>query len=57
MKIAQEAAGRVRIGKRYVCATFSRAIEFERLLKPFKGDVSGNHGGKFSRFTGGVENG
>jgi hypothetical protein len=56
MKNAQEAAGRVQIGKWYQFTNYAQAIEFERLLKPFKGDVSGSAGGKFTGFEGGSEN-
>jgi hypothetical protein len=56
MRNAQEATGRARIEKGYPTTTFGQAIEFERLLKPFKGDVFGYAGGKFSGFTGGAEN-
>ena len=56
MKNAQEATGRAQIGKWYAITTSSRAIEFERLLNAFKGDVSGEVGGYFSGFAGGAEN-
>jgi hypothetical protein len=35
---------------------YAQAIEFERLLKLFKGGVSGHAGGKFLIFMGGMEN-
>jgi len=56
MKSAQEATGRAQIGKWYATTTSRRAIEFERLLKPIKGDVSGGVGGDFSGLAGGTEN-
>jgi hypothetical protein len=43
-------------GKRYPTTTLGRAIEFERLLKPFKGVFSASPGGEFSGFAGGTEN-
>jgi len=54
--IAQEATGRVQIEKWYPTTTFGRAIEFERLLKPFKAVFSGGVGGEFRGFGGGAEN-
>jgi len=56
VKSAQEATGRVQIGNWYQFTMSGWAIEFERLLKPFKGDVSGSAGGEFSGFTGGTKN-
>jgi len=56
MKNAQEAIGRVQIGKWCHFTTIANAIEFERFLKPFKAYVSGKVGGEFSGFTGGAEN-
>jgi hypothetical protein len=54
--IAHEATGRIRIGKRYPTAIYGLAIKFERLLKPFKGDVSDCAGGNFAGYKGGAEN-
>jgi len=53
--MAKKPTGRVRIEKGYPTTTFGQAIEFERLLKPFKAYVFGYAGGKFSGFTGGVK--
>jgi hypothetical protein len=57
MKSVHNATGRLQNGKRYQFTNYGSAIKFERLLKPFKGDVSGGVGGKFSKFEGGSENG
>jgi len=56
MKSAHKATGGFQIGKWYPTANFTRAIEFERFLKPFKGVVFGSAGGKFTGFQGGTEN-
>jgi hypothetical protein len=56
MKNAQEATGRARTGKWYQSTNYGRAIEFERLLKPFKAGVFGDAGGKFTGFEGGAGN-
>jgi len=56
MKSAHKATGRVQTGKWYQSTKHGQAIEFERLLKPFKGGISGGVGGKFSSFRGGSEN-
>jgi len=54
--MAKKPTGRAQIEKWYPTTTFGQAIEFERLLKPFKGGVSGDAGGEFSGFTGGAKN-
>jgi hypothetical protein len=54
--IAQEATGCAQFGKWHQFTNYGRAIKFERLLKPFKGGVFGNAGGKFLMFIGGSEN-
>ena len=56
MKSAYKAAGGPQTGKWYPSAIPGRSIEFERLLKPFKGYVSGRFGGEISGFAGGNEN-
>jgi hypothetical protein len=56
MKSAHEATGGFQIGKWYPTTISIKSIEFERLLKPFKGYVSGKFGGNFSGFAGGNEN-
>jgi hypothetical protein len=56
MKIAQEATQGIQNGKSYPNTTYARSVEFERLLKPFKGYVSGGLISDFARVKGGAEN-
>jgi hypothetical protein len=56
MKYAHKATEHLRIVKGYPTTISERSIEFERYLKPFKRDVSGDVGREFTRFEGGTEN-
>jgi hypothetical protein len=56
MKNAQEASGRVRIGKRHPATTYSQAIKIKRFLNAFKGGYFAGQGGEILTFTGDPEN-
>jgi len=56
MKSAQKPTGRAGNGKWCHFTTIACPSEFERHLKPIKGDVFGGVGGDFTGLAGGTEN-